>query len=217
MSSTFLRKDWINKVNPLTEATLKAVAESAAERLKGKLPFDINVAKKVKQIQQVTVQVPYVVKKGLFRKETVLKPETQQYEIWTEEMLQGWKLDYFYRKTCDISSSSMKVIDIDEWVFFLGEDGVIYYYWKSTDGDTQILEEVLFAGIGSGSENGLKNIFCGLIGALDMVPVDGGNIQKIPDPPDLYEFNFPTESDLVTDFTIGFLNRVDNLISRTNK
>jgi hypothetical protein len=220
------------------EANIKAFVveknaelERLAREVASKSNKPINITLKLERIEEriVTVDVPRVVKTGLFKKETVIEQETKTERHVREEELDGWILESFSRE--EREGLPVGYHDWwDCWNFCLGKDGKMYVDWSYgcnyTDGSRPESNNRVFECLYnspmlmSPEENVLISVVNGLIGALDTVKIDASAQSRTwilaHEPDDVFTFDFPleiTENDKYPYlYGAGTINRLAKLL-----
>jgi hypothetical protein len=178
------------------------IAKLALEAAKRNKPISVTLHLEHVEERTVTVDVPRIIKTGLFKKETVIEKETKTESYVREESLDGWILERFSRK----ESNATAVVHYDFWDYCLGKDGKLYVNWsrgdKGSNGSSSSQCSVFECLYNSPmlmppEENVMISVFNGLIGALDTVVMDASSQSRTwtltHEPNDIFTFDFPLE------------------------
>ena len=177
-------------------------------------PFDISISGKIVRQRTVSVDVPYEVKVGLFKKETRYRKEqkTESYLEQTVLRFNGWLLEHFERTVDDGEFAA--------WDYCLGSDGGLYVITSMRDSNGEFKYKVseMIGNFESFFNFAANNTFIsvshGWMGALDTIAMLPCNQRKysVQHNGETYVFDFPLQLRSRSEYP--FSNEGDGLKTR---
>jgi len=184
--------DVFGQMRDITKSILKR-AHNVAEACDK--PFDVSISGKIHCQRTVSVDVPFEVKVGLFRKETRYRKEkkTESYLDAVSIRFNGWLLEHFERIEDDGDSAA--------WDYCLGSDGLLYVItsMRKSNGELEYKVSEMIGMFESffkiASQNTFVSVSHGWMGALDTVPMIPYAQRKysVQNDMDTYVFDFPLQ------------------------